>query len=81
MNETVRERIEPPAAIARLLKHASGWSWVVKPCLYCGKEHRHGGGGLQDDPYALLGHRWAHCFTPSPDSNSGYILTTGERKG
>jgi len=61
-------------ALARLHRGKSAWAWVVLSCPYCGKEHRHGGGRLEDDPYRLLGHRSAHCLNHS-GSEAGYVLT------
>jgi len=46
-------------AIARLA--SSGRGWIVPCCPFCSATHRHGAGGPQDDPRALLGSRQAHC--------------------
>lgn len=56
----------PVPAILHRARH--GYSWRVT-CPYCGKIHHHGGGPLDQDPRALLGHRLAHC-----GAADGYVL-------
>ena len=47
--------------------------WVIKECPYCGKEHKHGAGRINEDPDPHLGHRAAHCEFVEPNEQ-GYIL-------
>lgn len=60
-------------APATLHRGRHGYSWRVT-CPYCGKTHHHGGGPLDQDPHALLGHRLAHC-----GSGDGYVLVAMQR--
>jgi hypothetical protein len=65
-------------ALVRLEHHAFGSVWVVERCPYCGEEHRHGGGGRDDDPRSFLFHRVPHCalqeLPPGIDPSPGYVL-------
>ena len=62
-------------AAAKLSRGPSCWLWTVRRCPFCGKGHQHGGGTLDGDPRALLGHRVAHCV--GTGSNDGYVLVDG----
>lgn len=60
-----------PDALAKLRRGKSQHDWVVPVCPHCGREHRHGGGDLHENPHDFLGHRVAHCLTGGRD---GYNL-------
>jgi hypothetical protein len=74
---------------ARLEKSGRTWIWVIDSCPYCGRQHRHGGGLIGDDPHRLLGHRAAHCtegaagyfLFPLEEIGKRYDLITRTRKG
>jgi hypothetical protein len=48
---------QPAITAARVVlergKHS--WIWVVPACPYCGKQHDHYGGSLDDDPFRYAG--------------------------
>ena len=47
--------------------------WLLQfCCVWCGKQHQHGGGELDGDPVRYDGHRLSHCLHPS--SPHGYEL-------
>ena len=52
------------ASLAELvLNDDLNWDWIVPECGVCGGWHRHGGGDIESDPRAALGHRAGHCCT------------------
>ena len=55
-----------PVALVRLVRSDDCYLWVTDKCPLCGGSHTHGGGHLDGDPRALLGHRRAHCDEPKP---------------
>lgn len=63
---------EELTAPATLVRGDGCYLWRVDSCPLCGGSHTHGGGSLDGDPYALLGHRAAHCH-----STRGYVLQAG----
>jgi hypothetical protein len=65
-----------PEAPARLVRGRGCWLWIVPRCPLCGRKHQHGGGHLDADPRALLGHRVRHCATKYRRAGqpSGYDL-------
>ena len=48
--------------------------WKVGCCPFCKEEHFHGAGGADQDPKDFLGHRSAHCVSPSKEAEEGYML-------
>ena len=63
------------AAFAELfVTRDANYGWRVSECPWCGGEHIHGGGDIDSDPRALLGHRAGHCCTigefTKPDAGS-----------
>jgi hypothetical protein len=56
-----RRYLASPAELA--LNDDGNWDWVVSECGVCGGWHRHGGGDIDSDPRAALGHRAGHCCT------------------
>lgn len=50
--------------------------WRVPVCPLCGREHVHGGGALDGDPRALLGHCAAHCLE---SAGASYELVEARR--
>ncbi len=65
-----------PQAPAALVPSRGCYRWLVVRCPLCGREHQHGGGHLDADPRALLGHRVRHCATKYRRAGqpSGYDL-------
>jgi hypothetical protein len=65
-------------ALARLEHHPFGGVWIVASCPFCGREHRHGGGGASENPRDFLGHRNALCLPgdvpPTATASGGYVL-------
>jgi hypothetical protein len=41
---------------ALLERNGASWIWVIPACPYCGQEHHHYGGSLDEDPYHYTGY-------------------------
>ena len=71
-----------PVAAARLDYHSHGGVWVVDACPICGKPHRHGGGGKDDNPRDVLGLRrplCVPCDVPlDVEFPQGYVLVEAQ---
>ncbi len=57
-----------------------GWMWVVPKCPFCKRQHAHGGGQLDENPFRLLGHRRSHCVHPHmpPGGRGTYKMVLDE---
>lgn len=51
--------------------------WIIPICPRCAQRHIHGGGTLDGNPRALLGHRVAHCL--DSDGISYELVEVGGR--
>lgn len=78
-------QVNLPVALARLEYHSHGGVWVVEACPICGKPHRHGGGGSEDDPRNFLGRRTPACVPgdvpPDASFSDGYVLVEAPAGG
>lgn len=63
----------PPKAPASLVSGEFGRTWRIT-CPYCGAQHFHSAGYLDEDPRQYLGHRRAPC--QPREKRVGYLLTT-----
>lgn len=69
------EELAYPAAPAVLVEWSCGRQWRLVECPYCGRQHSHGAGRLDEDPYTFLGHRGSHCTGRElAIARRGYVL-------
>ncbi|MCC6738237.1 MAG: hypothetical protein IT452_04265 [Planctomycetia bacterium] len=71
-----------PVALVRMEFHPFGSTWVLDACPFCSKQHRHGGGGRDDNPRDFLGLRRPLCVPgevpPDSEFTRGYVLVEAQ---
>ena len=67
----MKDKVIPEAqAIVTLERSGVLNQWIVQQCPYCGGQHIHGAGRIDENPDNFLGHRAAECGK----SSKGYEL-------